>query len=81
MFNFAAQKRKKAESFLAFASTNSIGKMPEWSNGPHSKCGKRVTLLPGFESLSFRRDILLVLLSREDISFLCGLGKLNLVGW
>ena len=28
--------------------------MPEWSNGPHSKCGKRVTLLPGFESLSFR---------------------------
>ena len=35
------------------------GKMPEWSIGPHSKCGERATVLngqlfPGFESLSFR---------------------------
>ena len=29
--------------FMYFCTRQPQGKMPEWSNGPHSKCGERVT--------------------------------------
>lgn len=28
---------------MYFCTRQPQGKMPEWSNGPHSKCGERVT--------------------------------------
>ena len=28
---------------MFFGTRQPQGKMPEWSNGPHSKCGERVT--------------------------------------
>lgn len=42
--------RKKAVSLQPFFD----GKLSEWSKEPHSKCGVRITLYRGFESLTFR---------------------------
>ena len=33
------------------------GEMAEWSMAPHSKCGKRLKPLRGFESLSLRKKV------------------------
>ena len=41
-FRYFSFKSKKSRTFAP----SNVGKMPEWTNGPHSKCGVRVTV-PG----------------------------------